>query len=87
MFKRIIVASALAVLSVGSAGAQSLETRQSPAVSSAPGNFAAVQNCEAQMRRMAGLNKTLAANYNAERVQDECVASTEEKTTRPGQDG
>ena len=45
MIKRIIVASALAVLSVGSAGAQSLE------------------------------------------VQDECVASTEEKTTSPGQDG
>ena len=86
MIKRIIVASALAVLSVGSAGAQSLETRQSPAVFSTAGN-SAVQNCEMQMRRMAGLNKTLAANYNAERVQDECVASPEEKTTRPGQDG
>ena len=87
MIKRIIVASALAVLSVGSAGAQSLETRQSPAVFSGLGNSTAVQNCEMQMRRMAGLNKTLAANYNAERVQDECVASTEEKTTRPSQDG
>jgi hypothetical protein len=30
------------------------------------------------MRRMAGLNKTLAANYNAERVHDECVTSTRE---------
>jgi anti-sigma factor RsiW len=39
---------------------------------------AAVQACEAQMRRMAGLNKTLAANYNAERVHDECMTSTRE---------
>jgi hypothetical protein len=30
------------------------------------------------MRRMAGLNKTLAANYNEERVHDECVTSTRE---------
>jgi hypothetical protein len=27
---------------------------------------------------MVGLNKTLAANYNAERVHEECVTSTRE---------
>ena len=75
MLKRIIVASALALFSIGPAGAQSFATRQSPGVSTTPGLFAAVQACEAQMRRMAGLNKTLAANCNAERVHDECVAS------------
>ena len=78
MLKRIIVASALALFSIGPAGAQSFATRQSPGVSTTPGLFAAVQACEAQMRRMAGLNKTLAANYNAERVHDECVASARE---------
>jgi hypothetical protein len=85
MVKRIIVASALALFSIGLAGVggaatprSPLPARQSPGVSTTPGLFAAVQACEAQMRRMAGLNKTLAANYNAERVHDECVTSTRE---------
>jgi hypothetical protein len=69
MVKRIIVASALALFSIGLAGAGGAAT---------PGLFAAVQACEAQMHRMAGLNKTLAANYNAERVHDECVMSARE---------
>ena len=77
MFKRIIVGSALALFSIAPAGAQSFATRQSPAVST-PGFFAAVMACEAQMHRMAGSIKTLAANYNAERVHDECVTSTRE---------
>jgi hypothetical protein len=34
--------------------------------------------CEAQMRRMAGSNKTLAANYNATRVHNHCVATARE---------
>jgi hypothetical protein len=34
--------------------------------------------CEAQKRRMADSVKTLAANYNAKRVHDECVTSTRE---------
>ena len=81
MVKRIIVASALALFSIGLAGngrADTLPARQSPGVSTTPGLFDAVQVCEAQMRRMVGLNKTLAANYNAERVHDECVTSTRE---------
>ena len=85
MLKRILVASALVLFSIGPAGTggaatlyPSVPARQSPGVSTTPGFFAAVQACEAQMRRMAGLNKTLAANYNAERVHDECVASTPE---------
>jgi hypothetical protein len=78
MSKRIIVASALALFSIAPAGAQSSATRQSPAVSTTPGFFAAVIACEAQRHRMAGSIKTLAANYNAERVHDECVTSTRE---------
>ena len=86
MLKRILVASALVLFSMGPAGTggaaatpyPSLPARQSPGVSTTPRFFGAVQACEAQMRRMAGLNKTLAANYNAERVHDECVTSTRE---------
>ena len=78
MVKRIIVASALALFSIGLAGAGEVASRRSPGVSTTPGLFDAVQACEAQMRRMVGLNKTLAANYNAERVHDECVTSTRE---------
>jgi hypothetical protein len=85
MLNRILVASALVLFSIGPAVTgeaatphPSFPARQSPGVSTTPGFFAAVQACEAQMRRMAGLNKTLAANYNAERVYDECVTSTPE---------
>ena len=77
MLKRIIVAS-VAVFSIGLAGCQSSAMRQLAGVSTTPGSFAAVQACEAQKRRMAGLVKVLAANYNAERVHNECVASARE---------
>jgi hypothetical protein len=79
MFKRIILASALALFSISPGCAQSFATRQSPGVSTTPGFFAAVQTCEVQMQRMANLNKTLAANYNPERAYDECVTSTHEE--------
>ena len=77
MVKRIIVASALALFSIGCAG--EVASPRSPGVSTTPGLFAAaVQACEAQKRRMAGSVKTLAANYSAKRVHDECVTSTRE---------
>jgi hypothetical protein len=78
MLKQIIVAGALAVFSIGPAGAQSFDTRQSPGISTTPGPVAAVQACVVQMHRMAGLDKGLAANYNAERVHNECMTSTRE---------
>lgn len=78
MLKRIIVASALAVFSIGLAGCQSSSMRQLAGVSVMPGSFAAVQACEAQKRRTAGLVKVIAANYDAERVHNECVASAHE---------
>ena len=78
MLKQIIVASALAVFSIGLAGCQSSAMRQLAGVSTMPGSLAAVQACEAQKRRTAGLVKVLAANYNAQRVHNECVASAHE---------
>jgi hypothetical protein len=89
ILKRIIVAGALALISSGAAGAGGAATPRPPlpawqlpgvstTVSTTPGFFTAVQACEAEMRRMAGLNTTLAANYNCERVYDECVSSTRE---------
>jgi hypothetical protein len=77
MLKEIIVASALALFSSGPAGAGGAGTPR-PTPTLPAGFFAAVQACEAQKRRMAALSKTLAANYNAERVHDECVTSTRE---------
>ena len=66
--KPLILASAVALFSIGSAGAQSVPSRPLLA------NVAAVATCEAQLQRLAELNKTLAANYNAEHVRDVCVA-------------
>jgi hypothetical protein len=78
MLKKIMLASTLAMLSIGPAGAQSLATRQSSPGSTPPELVAAVQACEAQKHRMAGLNKTLAANFDVGRVHDECVATARE---------
>ena len=72
MLKKIVVAGFLALASVGPAAAQSAATAQPTAAN--PTVLTAVQACEAQMHRMAGLSKGLAANYNAERVHQDCVA-------------
>jgi hypothetical protein len=75
---------ALAGIALASpASAMMIETATPPAVSYSATrqtmqSQAAVQACVAQMQRMAGLNKTLSANYNAERAYDECVTSTRE---------
>jgi hypothetical protein len=81
MFKRIIIASALALFSIRPAAAESLTTSHQQAVSAAPANSAAVEACERQMRRMAGLNKALAANYNAERIYDDCEGQSDDDHT------
>ena len=71
--KNIILAGALVLFSIGSVGAQSLPTDRLPAASTAAAKVAAVGACEAQLWRLAELNKTLAANYNAEHVRDLCI--------------
>ena len=72
--KKIILASALGLLSMGPAAGQSVFADQVQAAPFPSANMAAVKACEAQKRRQAGLNKGLAANYNAKRVQRECLA-------------
>jgi len=71
--KKIILAGALVLFSIGSAGAQSLPTDRLPAASTVTTQVPAVEACEAQLWRLAELNKTLAANYNAEHVRDLCI--------------
>ena len=71
--KRIILVSVLVLFSIGPAVAQSpvLDRQPNPATPST--KAAAIETCEAQLRRLAQLNKTLAASYNPEHVYDECV--------------
>jgi hypothetical protein len=77
MFKHTIAVSALALISIVPAAAQStLVASQPPAVWTTPATMTTIGVCESQMRRLAGLNKTLAANYNAVRVNDSCAAGT-----------
>ena len=47
---------------------------QPQAVSNDQAIITMVATCESQMKRLAGLNKTLAANYNAQRVHEDCLA-------------
>jgi hypothetical protein len=70
VFKPIVVASALALLPIVPA-AQSWADQQ---LTVAPAKLAAVASCEADMRRLAGLNKTIGANYNATHVDEVCAA-------------
>jgi hypothetical protein len=71
--KSIILAGAVALLSIGPVAAQSPTTDRLPAASTAPANLAAAEACEGQMRRLAGLNKTFGANYNAEHDHEVCL--------------
>lgn len=80
--KKIILASALGLLSMGPAPGQSAFADQVQAAPLASANMGVVKACEAQKRRQAGLNKVLAANYNAKRVQRECLAEQSSTTTQ-----
>jgi hypothetical protein len=76
MIKQSVSAAILALALVGPAHAQSTAAVQPQATSAAPAMVTAVATCENQMRRLAGLNKGLAANYNAQHVHEDCVART-----------
>ena len=71
--KNIVLAGALALLSIAPAGAQPFATDRLPAASTAAATVATVQACETQLRRTAELSKALAANVNAERVREVCL--------------
>jgi hypothetical protein len=81
VFKAIILTGGLALLSMGPAVAQGYPTDQPPVASTTQTKLAALGACEAQWRRFAGLNKTIAANYNAAHVEDVCEASTDGQST------
>jgi hypothetical protein len=74
MLKHTIAAGVLTLSLAAPALAQSTATTVQPTATN-PTMLSAVQACEAQTHRMAGLNKGLAANYNAARVHDDCVAA------------
>jgi hypothetical protein len=76
MFKQVFIAGGVLLCAVAGASAQPVSTSAATAtVSTAPTALTAIQTCESQMRRLAGLNKVLAANYNAAHVHEVCVAN------------
>jgi hypothetical protein len=73
MIRHIVSAAALATLALATpALAQNAPNPPQPTAvqSSSPD----VDACVAQMHRMAGLNKALAANWNTDRVRRDCAA-------------
>ncbi len=74
MLKHTIAAGVLTLSFAAPALAQSTAATGQPTATN-PTMLTAVQSCEAQMHRMAGLSKGLGANYNAARVHDDCVAA------------
>ena len=76
MLKHTIATTLLTLSLIAPAFAQATaNTALPPSATAQPASYdAAIQNCEAQMHRMAGLNKALGANYNAERVHRDCAA-------------
>jgi hypothetical protein len=76
MLKQVLIAAGLTICAAGIASAQQSPTSAAAGtVTAAPTTLTAVAACEGQMRRLAGLNKALAANYNAQHTHDSCVAN------------
>jgi hypothetical protein len=75
MLKKVLIAAALTICAAGTVSAQLSPTNTAGAVTVTPTNLTAIAACESQMHRLAGLNKGLAANYNAQRTHDACVAN------------
>jgi hypothetical protein len=80
MLKHTIAATVLALSFAAPALAQSTAATV-PTTATSQTGLTAVQTCEVQMHRMAGLNKALGANYDATRVHDDCVAANAAKST------
>ena len=75
MLRQTLAAASLTLALVGPAAAQSTaNSSQQPAATTQP-VLTAAQACEVQMHRQASANKVLAANYNAARVHNDCVAA------------
>jgi hypothetical protein len=74
MSKKISLAAGLLLATAAMAQAQPVAT-PTPTVSAYQGTQASCQAYEARMRRQAQLVKGLGANYNAQRVLNECLAN------------
>jgi hypothetical protein len=76
MLKQTVIAGVLALISIGPAAAQSASgTTQAQGTTAAPATMTTVEACESQARHIASTNKVLGANYNADRVHNDCMAS------------
>ena len=73
MVRKITRAAWLTLMFATPALAQPVLVTQQPSPT-APPAISDVEACVAQMHRMAGLNKGLGANYNADRVRRDCAA-------------
>jgi hypothetical protein len=76
VLKPTIAVAVLMLATAGSAGAQPI-AGATPA-QAMPGSQATLASCqayEAKMRHTALMNKVLSANYNAQRVMNECMAN------------
>jgi hypothetical protein len=76
VLKRTIAVAALTLGVAGAAGAQPIAGATAPqAVPPYQATLASCQAYEVRMRRTAQMNKVLSANYNAQRVIDQCLAN------------
>jgi hypothetical protein len=76
MLKRTIAVAVLLLASVGSAGAQPVAgATPSQATPAYQATLASCQAYEVRMRRMAQISKGLGANYNTQRVINDCMAN------------
>ena len=74
MIRHIVSAAALATLALAAPALAQNAPSSPQATAAAQPSSSDVDACVAQMHRMAGLNKGLAANWNADRVRRDCAA-------------
>jgi hypothetical protein len=75
MIRHVLSAAALATLALATP-ALARTTPSAPQSPAAQASSPEVDACVAQMHRMAGLDKGLAANWNADRVSRDCAAGS-----------
>jgi curli biogenesis system outer membrane secretion channel CsgG len=76
VLKQTIAVAVLMLATAGSAGAQPIAgATPGQAAPAYQATLASCQAYEAKMRRTALMNKVLSANYNAQRIMNECMAN------------
>jgi hypothetical protein len=74
MIRHIVSAVALATLALATPALAQNAPNPPQATAAVQPSSSDVEACVAQMHRMAGLNKGLAANWNTDRVRRDCAA-------------